>query len=79
MRSLSEIATAELNFTKNPFWIQVQNLLLELLNSKNVSTLLKKVGRVLEIEDPIVDGKIFRNFIRARVMLDVTKPLPAVC
>ena len=39
--------------------------------------MLKKVGKVLEIKEPIHEAKIIRNFILgARVMLDVTKPFP---
>lgn len=55
----------------------VYYLPLEFRNSQHAVTMLKKVGRVLEIEEPIHEAKIIRNFILgARVMLDVTKPFP---
>lgn len=38
-----------------------------------------KVGEILEVESPIVDGKILRTFIRGRVLIDLQKPLPTGC
>lgn len=76
---IPKASTVELDFTTNPFWIQVHNLPLEFLNTQNVTTLLKKVGRVVEVEGPMYEGKQLRNFISARVVLVVTKPLPSGC
>lgn len=33
----------------------------------------------MEVENPIVEGNIVRNLIRARVMVNVTKTLPVGC
>lgn len=40
---------------------------------------MKKIGQILHKEESIKEGKILRNFIRTRVLLDDTKPLPAGC
>lgn len=76
---LLEVSPYELDLTFCSFWIQVHKLPLEYLNSKNVSTILQKFGMVREIEDLLIDGRIMRTFIRARVYLDITKPLPSGC
>lgn len=33
----------------------------------------------MEIEDPIVEGKVFRPFIRARMEIDIQYPLSTGC
>lgn len=38
-----------------------------------------KVGRVIEVEEPIVEGRVLRTFVRENVQLDITKPLPSGC
>lgn len=35
----------------------------------------EKIGDVIEVENPIVEGGLFRDFLRARVLVDITKPL----
>lgn len=52
---------------------------MEYLNNINVATILQKVGNIVEIEDSIVVGRILRTFIKEKVQLDVTKPLPSWC
>lgn len=76
---IPEISPLEVYFDANPFWIQVHNLPMEYMNSSNATTILSKIGRVMEVEEPIINGRIIRTFIRARVELDITKPLPSGC
>lgn len=57
----------------------IRNLSLGHLNCQSVPTILKKVGTIVEMEEPIVDGKIVRDYIRVRVLVDVTKPLLVRC
>lgn len=37
------------------------------------------MGEVLEIEDPLIEGKIIRPFIRARVGINIKEPLLTWC
>lgn len=73
------ITPDEIIFDWNPFWIQVHNLLMEFLNSANGATILQKVGKVVEIEESILEGRVLRTYLRARVLLDVNKPFPTGC
>lgn len=52
---------------------------LELMSVSNAEKLLQKVGRVMEIENPIVNGNLLRAFIRGRVTVDIERPLPTGC
>lgn len=58
-----------------PYWIQFHGLPLGGLSSKNAGILGGKIGDVLEVENPFVDGKLRRDFLRARVLVDIMKPL----
>ncbi|KAF7812948.1 TMV resistance protein N-like [Senna tora] len=57
------------------FWVQFHGLPLEVFSDKNVVKLGKLVGQVEEYEIPVEDGKIARAFLRARVVVDISKPL----
>lgn len=76
---LPEVSPYEMDFNYNSFWIQVHDVPLEYLNCKNVTTILQKIGTVMDVEDPQFEGRLLRTFIRARMSLDITKPLPADC
>lgn len=76
---ISEVAPHEICFDLNAFWIQVHNLPMEYMNCINTTTILQKVGRIVEMEDSIVEGRILKTFMRAKVEIDVTKPLPSGC
>lgn len=43
---LPEVSLYELDFDYNSFWIQIHNFPLEYLNSKNITTILSKIGTV---------------------------------
>lgn len=73
------IAIHEIDFAMVQFWVQVQGLPLEFISVKNAGKILQKMGDVIEIEDPLVEGKLVRPFIRARVVVNVTNPLSTGC
>lgn len=52
---------------------------MEFMNSTNTKTILQKVGKIVEMEESIINGRILRNFMRAKMEVDVTKPLPSGC
>ncbi|KAF7834622.1 TMV resistance protein N-like [Senna tora] len=57
------------------FWVQFHGLPVEGMSIKNIAKLGEKVWIVLEIEDPWVKGAIVRSFVRARIRIDIRKPL----
>lgn len=68
--TMEEIA---LNFS--PYWIQLHDLPLEGYSVKNIGRIGGVFGEVLAIEDPMVEGRLLRNFARVRVKVDVNKQL----
>lgn len=74
-----EASVHEIDFSKVSFWVQIHNMSLGTMNTKNAVKIMEKVGEVVEVEDPRVDGVLLRTFIRVRVYVDVLKPLPTGC
>ncbi|KAL2921371.1 hypothetical protein RDABS01_012862 [Bienertia sinuspersici] len=73
---LSEIAGSEqpdeVPLTYSPFWVRICNLPFNCRSDETIHTIASKIGVVTEVEkDDLGLGK----FRRARVVLDVTKPL----
>ncbi|KAF7814429.1 TMV resistance protein N-like [Senna tora] len=78
IRKLSSIRVLhEIDFSLAPFWVQFHDLPLGGLCMENVMRIGSSVGEVVVLENPIVNGKIIRNFAIARVLVDVRKPLKA--
>lgn len=69
----------EINFNRVQFWVQLQGLPLEFLTIKNAEKILSQIGTILEVEDPTIEGKLIRSFIRARVEIDIQHPLSTGC
>ncbi|KAK4264190.1 hypothetical protein QN277_025399 [Acacia crassicarpa] len=65
----------EFDFSRCPVWIQMHNVPLEALCLENAITIGRHVGEVLLAEDPNYNGRYLRNFLCARVLLDLRKPL----
>ncbi|KAI9075907.1 hypothetical protein K1719_042108 [Acacia pycnantha] len=65
----------EFDFSHGPVWIQMHNVPMEALCLANAVTIGNHVGKVMMAEDPIYNGKFVRGFMRARVLIDLRKPL----
>lgn len=74
-RWVPELSIHEVNFTFCPFWIQMHGVPLEGFSLTNARKIASKVGKVDEVEDPLVGNKIIRGFLRARVYVNIEKPL----
>ncbi|KAL6294417.1 hypothetical protein ACE6H2_002559 [Prunus campanulata] len=57
------------------FWVQAHGMPRNLCTAKNARALGSRIGSVLEVEDNGETG--FRGFLRIRVDMDVSKPIPS--
>jgi hypothetical protein len=65
----------KMNFDKSPFWIRMYHLPLACMDKRFGLKIGASVGEVMEI-DVSDDDPGWGNFLRTRVCLDITKPLP---
>lgn len=45
----------------------------------NATKMMRLVGEVVEIKDPMVNGVLLRSFMIARISFNTLKPLPTGC
>ncbi|CAL2269097.1 unnamed protein product [Prunus armeniaca] len=57
------------------FWVQAHGLPRNLCTAKNARALGSRIGYVLEVEDNVETG--FKGFLRIRVDIDASKPIPS--
>lgn len=71
-----EIAVTEIDFHKIPIWVQIHGLPLGAMTVANATKMMKLVGEIMEIEDPMVNGVLLRSFIRARINFNALNSIP---
>lgn len=69
----------EINFGVAPFWVQMHGLPLEFMKFKNAVTLANRIGNIIEVEDPFMNGNLLRTFFRVRVSINIKKAIPTGC
>lgn len=74
-RWVLEFTMFEIPFAHCLFWIQIQGVPLEGISKDNAMKIGSKIGKVFTVEDPIVEKRITRGFMRVKVLIDITKPL----
>ncbi|KAK4258624.1 hypothetical protein QN277_005055 [Acacia crassicarpa] len=70
-----DMTLQDVNFDTAPFWLQFHNLPVDAFDSCNAKTLGDGAGEAVMLEDPMVDGKMLRTFIRVRSIIRLDKPL----
>ncbi|KAI9125984.1 hypothetical protein K1719_003402 [Acacia pycnantha] len=68
-------ACEDFDFSRCPIWIQIHNIPLEAMCVENTTMIGRYVGDVMLAEDPSLSGRLFQNFLHARVVLDLRKAL----
>ncbi|RYR31547.1 hypothetical protein Ahy_B01g056354 [Arachis hypogaea] len=58
------------------FWVQIPGLPQEYINADTARDIGNRMGIVAEVEDPRVEEVLERTFLRVKVAIDVSKPLP---
>lgn len=66
------LAIEDVDFSEIYFWIQIHNIPLGMMSAGTAMRIARRVGEVLEVEDPV---KIPRPFLRVRVKINGRKPL----
>lgn len=74
-RWVPEFSIHEVDYSFSPFWIQMHGVPLEGMSMANATKMAAMVGEIKEIEDPVVGNKLVRGFLRAKVVVNITKPL----
>ena len=67
-----------LEFDRVTFWVQIHNVPEKSLNHETGETIGRKIGSVIQVADTEDDGA-GGEFLRVRVAVDITKPLPRCC
>ncbi|KAI7983760.1 hypothetical protein LOK49_LG15G00619 [Camellia lanceoleosa] len=67
---------SQMDFTWSPFWVQVHGLLMDKMTKTNGETIGQRLGRLIRVDGHCEGLLLNRSFLRIRVELDVTKPLP---
>lgn len=77
LKPLSEgVVASEMDFNVSPFWVQIHGLPVEKMTRENGEIIGKRFARLLGIE-AISDGLLLqRSFLRVRVEVNLTQPLP---
>ncbi|KAK6121173.1 hypothetical protein DH2020_045094 [Rehmannia glutinosa] len=68
---------SQLNITTCPFWIQLHNVPIGLMNKNFATNVANTIGNYIAL-DVDSDGSTIGRFLRIRVNLDITKPLRRV-
>ncbi|ONH90254.1 hypothetical protein PRUPE_8G042600, partial [Prunus persica] len=67
-----QLAIKETDTEMVPFWVQARGIPLNLYMKENAEKIGGKIGKLLEYENP----NMTRGFVRIRVQINTTKPLP---
>ncbi|KAK4267450.1 hypothetical protein QN277_024229 [Acacia crassicarpa] len=70
-----DMVIEEVSFDSAPFWVQFHGLLMDVFDSVNAKILGDAVGEAVMVEDPMVDGRMRRTFIRVSSLLRLNEPL----
>jgi hypothetical protein len=71
----TEEAIEDLDFTKAAYWVQVHNLLLELITVANAENIGASLGVLLEVDNANCSKPARKGFLRFRVLLNLLNPL----
>ncbi|BFG30758.1 hypothetical protein CerSpe_170320 [Prunus speciosa] len=71
----SDLGIEEIQFHLIPLWVQAHGVPLKDMTTAKANRLGRFIGDVLQVEDPVQAGGL-RGFLRVRVLVDISKPLP---
>ncbi|MED6110845.1 hypothetical protein PIB30_046729 [Stylosanthes scabra] len=57
-------------------WMQMYGVPLSYMSTYTTEAIGRAFGTVVEIEDPVVNNLFHRSFLRAKLFMDISRPLP---
>ncbi|KAL7164604.1 hypothetical protein ACSBR2_040493 [Camellia fascicularis] len=69
-------AISEVDFTYSPFWVQVHGLPMEKMMRRNGHIIAETIGKLVGVEAPTDGLLLARSFLRVRVEVNTSLPLP---
>lgn len=72
-----QISMHEVEFSHTPYWVQMHGFPLEFFSKDNIVKTGRKLGEVLEVEDPFHGTTISRGFLHTKISINVKNPLVA--
>lgn len=70
------VAISEIEFNTCPFWVQIHGLPVEKMNRANAITIGQRFQKLLAIESSPDGILLGRSFLRVRVVINLSQPLP---
>ncbi|OMO59330.1 hypothetical protein COLO4_34247 [Corchorus olitorius] len=71
----SDITVSEIDFSELAIWVQIQDLPLEMLSSKNARIICQTIGSVIKVDEPTGLQGFGQSYLRVRVGINVDIPL----
>ena len=67
------VVVKEVHFSKILFWVQIHNVLLDLLTKANAEVIGRKLRRVVLVEDPSGESSFGRGVLKMRLGIGIEK------
>ena len=77
-RAVDAESAPSLSFSKTVFWVQLHNIPEQCLTQETGESVGNMLGTTIQVADAEDDGS-GNEFLRVRVVLDISKPLPRCC
>ncbi|KAE9465341.1 hypothetical protein C3L33_02748, partial [Rhododendron williamsianum] len=70
-----DMTIEDLDFSHSPFWVQIHGLPLGQMNRKNGEAIANLIGKLDSSGMKTYDTSTFKDYLRLRVIIDITRPL----
>ena len=77
-RTVDAESALSLDYSFTTFWMQIHNITPNLVTQETGESIGNRLGTVLQVADPKDDGT-GGEFLRVRIKLDISRPLPRCC